>query len=333
MFQAAPPPTDTILRRLATLSDATRLRLLRVLEKAELGVSDLCEVLQLPQSTISRHLKVLADEGWLTQRRRGTTNLYRLLLDELDPTAREQWLLVRVQTEEWSTFQHDALRLAAAMERQNRDSQKFFASAAGRWDETRREIYGDRFLTDSVAALLPADWAVADLGCGTGTLTAPLARGVHRVIGVDNSQPMLTAAKQRLADFDNVELKLGDLESLPLEGGTCDAVLAVLVLTYVPTPRDVLREALRVLKPGGRAVVVDLLRHDQEDFRRTMNQLSRGFEPEELSQLFQESGFEATRCVSLPPEPDAKGPALLLAHGSKASQAGVEKQQLQSHAI
>lgn len=317
MIQTATPTTDTILRRLATLSDATRLRLLRVLEKAELGVSDLCEVLQLPQSTISRHLKVLADEAWLTHRRRGTTNLYGLLLDELDPTAREQWLLVREQTEGWSTFEHDALRLSAALERQSRDSQKFFASAAGRWDETRREIYGERFLTDSVAALLPGDWTVADLGCGTGTLTASLARGVHRVIGVDNSQPMLTAAEQRLKEFDNVELKHGDLESLPLQDGTCDAVLAVLVLTYVPAPVDVLREAQLVLKPGGRAVVVDLLRHDLEDFRRSMNQLSRGYEPEELSQLLQDSGFDSPRCVPLPPEPDAKGPALLLAHGCK----------------
>ena len=319
MIEAVTPTTETILRRLATLSDATRLRLLRVLERAELGVSDLCEVLQLPQSTISRHLKVLADDAWLTQRRRGTTNLYGLLLDELDPTAREQWLLVRVQTEGWSTFQHDALRLAAALERHSRDSQKFFASAAGRWDETRREIYGDRFLTDSVAALLPGDWTVADLGCGTGTLTASLARGVHRVIGIDNSQPMLTAAEQRLEAFDNVELTHGDLESLPLRDATCDAVLAVLVLTYVPTPLEVLREAQRVLKPGGRAVVVDLLRHDLEDFRRSMNQLSRGFEPEELSQLLREAGFESPRCVSLPPEPDAKGPALLLAHGTKGS--------------
>ena len=319
MINAAQPNTDIILRRLATLSDPTRLRLLRVLERAELGVSDLCDVLQLPQSTISRHLKVLADEHWLTHRRRGTTNLYRLLLDELDPSAREQWLLVRRQTDDWSTFEHDALRLAAALERHSRDSQKFFASAAGRWDETRDELYGKRFLVDSVSALLPSDWTVADLGCGTGTVTAALARSVERVVGVDNSQPMLTAAKQRLSEFDNVSLKHGDLESLPLDDATCDAALAVLVLTYVPAPIDVIHEAARILKPGGKFVVVDLLRHDQEDFRRSMNQLSRGFGCDELADLFTDAGFDAPTCTSLPPEHDAKGPALVLAHGRKAA--------------
>lgn len=310
--------TDDILRRLATLSDPTRLRLLRVLERHEMGVSDLCEILQLPQSTTSRHLKVLTDQRWLTHRRRGTTNLYRLLLDELDPAAREQWLLTRTQTDDWPTFEQDAIRVAAVLERQAPGSREFFASAAGRWDATRRELYGSEFLAHAAAALVPGHWTVADLGCGTGAMSAALGHSAKRVIGIDNSAPMLTAARQRLKNFDNIDLREGELDAPPVEDASCDAAVAVLVLTYVPSPPAVLRSAAKLLKPGGSLVVIDLLRHDREDFRREMNQMSLGFACEELTDLFTDAGFDSATCSSLPPDPDAKGPALLIARGLKA---------------
>ena len=103
----ASQPT-ALLGRMASLADATRLRLLRLLERHELGVVELCDVLQLPQSTVSRHLKVLGDQGWATSRRQGTTRLYRMILDELDAPARKLWLLAREQTESWATFQQDS---------------------------------------------------------------------------------------------------------------------------------------------------------------------------------------------------------------------------------
>src|SRR3954463_13568941 len=103
---------DLLLGWMTSLADATRLRLLRLLERHELGVVELCDVLQLPQSTVSRHLKVLADEGWARRRRHGTTSLYRTILDELDPAARKLWLLAREQTDDWPAVQQDQLRLA-----------------------------------------------------------------------------------------------------------------------------------------------------------------------------------------------------------------------------
>src|SRR5829696_8897340 len=100
-----------ILGWMDALGDATRLRLLRLLERHELGVIDLCDVLQLPQSTVSRHLEVLAERGWVRSRRQGTTHFYRMILDELEPATRKLWLLAREQTDQWPTVQQDELRL------------------------------------------------------------------------------------------------------------------------------------------------------------------------------------------------------------------------------
>src|SRR3954466_3703833 len=102
---------DALVARMECLADETRLRLLRLLERHELGVVELCEVLQLPQSTVSRHLKVLADQGWVRSRKVATTHLYRTILDELDPSAKKLWQLAREQTQDWQTLKQDALRL------------------------------------------------------------------------------------------------------------------------------------------------------------------------------------------------------------------------------
>ncbi len=313
-----PAQPEALLGWMETLADPTRLRLLRILERHELGVVELCDVLQLPQSTVSRHLKLLLDGRWLTSRKHGTTHLYRMTpAPELDPPTRKLWQLAREQTDAWATVQQDALRLARRLrERQRgrgRDSRDFFAGTAGRWDRLRRELYGQRFTTDAMLALLPSDYVVADLGCGTGHFAAELAPRVSKVIGVDNSTAMLKAARKRTSDLPNVELHRADLESLPLAPATCDAAMLILVLTYAADPALVLAEAARILKPGGKLVVVDLLRHDRDDFRRQMGQVHPGFAPADLSQMLTSSGFASPTVRALAPEPDVKGPLLFLA--------------------
>ncbi len=124
---------------------------------------------------------------------------------------------------------------------------------------------------------------MADLGCGTGALTAALAPHVAQVIGIDQSAAMLKAARARTADRANVELRKGSLEALPIEDAACDAALLVLALSYVPDPAAVVAEMARIVKPGGRAVVLDLLRHDREEFRLAMGQERLGFEPADLA--------------------------------------------------
>ena len=175
---------------------------------------------------------------------------------------------------------------------------------------------GDRFGTDALLALLPSHWTVADFGCGTGQLAAELAPCVRQVVGIDNSKAMLKAARSHTKAFGNITLKQADLADVPLADKGCDAVLCVLVLTYLDQPGPVIQEMARVLKPGGKAVVIDLMLHDREDFRRSLGQRSMGFTPESLSELLHVNGLTDARCHPLPPAPDAKGPALLIGTAS-----------------
>src|SRR5436305_7566901 len=147
MIAAAPQP-DALLGWMECLSDPTRLRLLRLLERHELGVAELCDVLQLPQSTVSRHLKVLADESWVRSRPHRTTNLYRMDVDGAEAAARRLWALAREQTDGWATLAQDQLRLGRVLaERPPADD--FFAGAAGRWDRLRDELYGTAFTKEA----------------------------------------------------------------------------------------------------------------------------------------------------------------------------------------
>src|SRR3954466_4863710 len=153
---------DALLGWMESLADPTRLRLLRLLERHELGVAALCDVLQLPQSTVSRHLKILADQGWVRSRREATTHLYRTLLDELAPPARRLWLLTREQTESWATVRQDEIRLQRRLREKQSDTQSFFAGAASDWDKLRSDLYGQSFTTSALLSLLPSTYVIAD---------------------------------------------------------------------------------------------------------------------------------------------------------------------------
>jgi ArsR family transcriptional regulator len=314
---ATDPVSAPLVERLASLADPARLRLLALVEARELAVSELAEILQLPQSTVSRHLKVLAELGWVVARSERTANFYRMAGGELPEGARELWRLSRAELEGWSELEHDRLRLERVLADRRTDARAFFAGVASEWDRLRTELYGDRFTVEALAALLPEDAVVADLACGSGAVTALLAPAVGRVVAVDASPEMLRAARARTKGLGNVDLRRGDLAELPVESASCDAALLLLALTHVAEPARAVAEMARILAPGGRAVVVDLLRHDRDAFRRQMGQLGNGFEPAELAALLEGAGLAGVRCRALAPEPKAKGPALLLATATR----------------
>jgi ubiquinone/menaquinone biosynthesis C-methylase UbiE len=306
-----------ILDQLASLADNTRSRILLLLDGQELTVSELCTVLQLPQSTVSRHLKALADSGWVSARAEGTSNVYVMTREALDAPTRRLWTLVREQVGLSPAALQDQRRLLAAMAARRTKSVEFFSSSAGQWDRVRDEMFGDRFHLAALAAFASPDASVGDLGCGTGQVSAALAPFVKRVIGVDSSAAMLQAARRRLQDHRNVELRRGELEELPIDNELLDAATMMLVLHHVPEPARALAEIARVLKGGGRLVVVDMLPHDREQYRQQMGHVWLGFSEEHTHRLLTEAGFEGTRVVPLPADPKVKGPALFVATGSK----------------
>jgi ubiquinone/menaquinone biosynthesis C-methylase UbiE/DNA-binding transcriptional ArsR family regulator len=306
-----------ILDHLASLADTTRSRLLLLLDRTALTVSELCGITQLPQSTVSRHLKALVDGGWITSRAEGTSRLYTMTRDDLDAARRRLWLLVREQVGPTPAAGQDQRRLQAALATRRTTSQEFFSSSAGQWDRLRDELFGDRFQPAAFAALADADWTVGDLGCGTGQVSAALAPFVGRVVAVDASAAMLQAAKKRLHGFDNVDLRRGELEALPIDDGRLDAATLMLVLHHVPEPPRALAEVARVLKPAGRLIITDMLPHDRDNYRQQMGHVWLGFSDERIKALLRDSGFEQVRVVPLPPDPRAKGPGLFVATGRK----------------
>jgi ubiquinone/menaquinone biosynthesis C-methylase UbiE len=301
-----------ILDHLSSLADTTRSRTLLLLDRRELTVTQLCAVMQLPQSTVSRHLKALADAGWVASRAEGTSNVYTITRD-LDASARRLWSLVRDQIAGTPAAVQDQRRLQAALTERRSKSQEFFSSAAGQWDRMREELFGDRFHLGALAALLDPRWVVGDLGCGTGAVTAALAPFVARVVAVDASAAMLQAARKRLHGADNVDLRRGELEALPIDDGRLDAATVMLVLHHLPEPAGALAEVARVLQPGGRVVIVDMLPHDREAYRQQMGHLWLGFAEDYTRTVLEEAGFTEIRVVPLPPDARAKGPELFAA--------------------
>jgi ubiquinone/menaquinone biosynthesis C-methylase UbiE/DNA-binding transcriptional ArsR family regulator len=311
-----------ILDHLASLADTTRSRLLLLLDRHELTVSELCGIMQLPQSTVSRHLKALADSGWVSARADGTSHLYTMTRQELDAPARRLWSLVRDQVGPSPAGSQDQRRLQATLADRRSKSQEFFSSSAGQWDRLRDELYGERFHLGALAALAQRSWVMGDLGCGTGETSATLAPFVSRIIAVDASAAMLQAARKRLQPFDNVDLRRGDLEALPIDDERLDAATLMLVLHYVPEPERALAEVTRVLKPGGRIILVDMLPHDRDSYRQQMGHVWLGFSEEQMTRLLVDAGFDRTRIVPLVPDARAKGPALFVATGEKRSHKG-----------
>src|SRR5688572_1652402 len=307
-----------VLEHMTALSDPIRCRLLLLLEKHELTVSELCAVLQMPQSSVSRHLKTLADDHWVTSRRDGTSRFYSMPVDDLAAAARKLWPIIREQFASTAASGQDDRRLRGVLTRRRAKSEEFFATAAGGWDHIRADLYGDQFYLWAVLGLVDPTLVVGDLGCGTGQLSETLAPYVKRVVAIDSSDDMLEAAKQRLGGAKNVEMRKGDLESLPLQAAELDVAMLSLVLHYSPSPARALAEVGRVVRPGGRALVVDMLPHEREEYQQQMGHVWLGFTEKQIVKFLAGAGFDHVRVRTLPADPDAKGPSLFAAVAVKS---------------
>lgn len=303
----------SILEHMGTLADPLRSRMLLVLERHELTVTELCAILQLPQSTVSRHLKTLSDDGWVSSRRDGTSRYYGMVVEDLDPPAQRLWPLIREQVSSTPGAGQDERRLTSVLARRRSTSQQFFSSVSGEWDRLRGELFGDTFYLHALLGLLGADLVVGDLGCGTGQMTAVIAPHVSRVIAVDGSSDMLHAARTRLEGVKNVDLRRGDLEALPVADEELDVAIVALVLHHVADPGSALTEVARALRPNGRILIVDMLPHDRAEYQQQMGHVWLGFPEHQLRRLLTGAGFADPRIHLLHVAADAKGPALFAA--------------------
>lgn len=302
-----------IYQHLNLLSEPLRARLLHLLQHEELGVGELSRIVQVPQSTVSRHLKALTVGGWVTRREAGTSTWLRMATENLSLETEELWRVVSDSQTHASVFAEDQERLESVVAARQIDSADFFGRVAAEWDTLRRALFGEGFILPSLLSLLPCGWSVGDLGCGTGVVSELLAPVVSRVIAVDREAAMLERAGRRLNGLGNVELRQGDLTTLPIADGELDATMCVLVLHHVAEPAHALAEMRRVLRPGGRAVIVDMKAHKRAVYKQTMGHRHLGFGQAALRELAAEAGMTLDHYRTLPTEADAQGPPLFVA--------------------
>lgn len=317
--------TADILGRLTALSDPTRCRILRLLEQHELTVGELCSALQLPQSTVSRHLRVLSDEGWTSSRGEGTSRFYKASFGELDAGARDLWMVVREQLGNSLGMTADQRRAEALLAKRKAKVRQFFDNAADSWDELRSQLIGDRNDLLALLDLFDPSWVVGDLGCGTGHIAATLAPSVGRVIAIDESGPMLAAARERLAPWlvqpgseslpraeRGVDLREGHIESLPLEDGVLDVAILFLVAHFITDPARAMQEIRRVLKPGGRLLLVDLMPHDREEYVAQLGHIWQGFAEDQITGWLDAAGFSNARYRPMAHDASDRTPGLFV---------------------
>ncbi len=310
---------ESLQRVFKTLADPTRMRILALLEREELAVQEVMDALGMAQSRVSRHLGILRDAGLLRDRREGTHVFYRFLPPE-EPEWRDTWDLARRSFARDPVAKRDSQALVRVVEARAARSRSFFDQVGPEWDALRSVFNDDALRARAIAQLVPDHLTVADIGTGTGILAAELARLGLRVIGVDHSPRMLEAARSKLeaAGLNRVELRGGEAQALPLADGEVDAAFAHMVLHYLPSPPDAVREMARVVKPGGSIVVVDFVKHDAEWMRGELGVQWLGFEPSEIEAWCHAAGLERVRSEAFqPPASQRELPATFLARARR----------------
>jgi ubiquinone/menaquinone biosynthesis C-methylase UbiE/DNA-binding transcriptional ArsR family regulator len=276
---------------LALLADATRLRVLLLLQEQELSVVELQEILGMGQSRISNHLAQLRQAGLVRDRRAGK-NSYYALGDA--PALRDLASVLAAAGREIPEVSRDATALKVAMKKRADTSREYFNKLAGRFGRTYCPGRAWEAVANFLFLLVPKSLVVADLGAGEGTLAQMLAKRAKRVIAVDNSDKMVEFGSNlaREHGFTNLEYRLGDLEAPPISAGTVDLALLSQALHHAEHPAQAVAAAQRILKRGGRLVILDLLQHQFEDARELYADRWLGFSEADLHSWLEESGFQ-----------------------------------------
>lgn len=293
-------PLATFLDRLRAAAEPTRLRLLALCAAGEWTVSELTQVLGQSQPRVSRHLKVLADAGLLERFRQGSWVFYRLMDDRGDDVARRLVALLPESAE----LVLDRRRLEEVRAERRRRAQVYFDAQASGWERVRSLTVADEEVDRALGALvdrMPVGRLI-DIGTGTGHVLRALASRIGTGLGIDLSFDMLHVARANLeaAGVTNCQVRHGDMYQLPVEDGQFDCAVLHQVLHFAEEPAEVIREAARIVGPGGRLVVVDLAAHQVEALRRDFAHRRLGFTDAELEQWFRRAGLEPGGVTRLP---------------------------------
>ena len=280
-----------LVRTLKAMADPVRLRALAAIAEEELTVGEVQEVVESGQSSVSRNLAILREAGFVQDRKDGT-NVYFSLRQDMPEAARELFKSLQPRLEQLPESKQDRVRLQDCKRRRLNRSQNYFESLAGDWERIRQSYFDDRVASLAIEKLLPPDLVIADVGCGTGSLTFELARFARKVIGIDQSPEMLRHGRKvaQAKKIGNVEFRPGDALKLPLKNHSMDAAFCVMVLHFLPDPGRAIGELCRITRPGGTVVLLDLVGHNQEWMREQMAHRWLGFEQTSIQNWFQEAG-------------------------------------------
>ena len=303
-------PDDTasigeLLSALRAVAEPTRLRLLVLCSRGELTVSELAQILGQSQPRVSRHLKLLCEAGLLDRFREGSWVFYRISAG--NPASALARHLVAACGEADPALVLDLQRLAAIKQQRAARAAAYFRENAPHWDRIRSLYIDEREVEAALIELLPAEGLrdLLDIGTGTGRILEVMAPRVGQALGLDLSREMLAVARVNLerAGVDNCTIRQGDMYQLPLPGASFDAVVIHQVLHYADRPERALAEAARVLRPGGRLVVVDFAPHELEFLRAEHAHRRLGFADAEIMGWCREAGLEPAAPVCLAGDP------------------------------
>lgn len=278
-----------ILILLKACADETRIRLLNILINHELSVNEIVDMMNMGQSRISRHLKILLDAGLLKCRRDGVWAFYSGAASGHGKSFINAMLPMLGQDE---TLKKDLVTASEIIEERTKTARQFFNRIAGQWDRLKTEILGSFNLDRTIAYQIPECEKAADLGCGTGDLLSVLRLRAKRVIGVDSSSEMLKEARNRLGLCgDTVDLRLGELEHLPMGDREVSAAVSSMALHHIQNPFQVIREAGRILEKDGIFIIAEYGKHSDESMRQKYGDLWLGFYPDEIRNWLENAGF------------------------------------------
>jgi ubiquinone/menaquinone biosynthesis C-methylase UbiE len=309
MTASANLPFDELTAALRAVAEATRLRILALLAEAELTVSDLTDILRQSQPRISRHLKLLAEAGLVARYREGSWAFFRIA--EPGPaTDLARDLIARIDADD-PAVTRDRERLAAVRTARSEAAQVYFKAHANEWDSIRRLHISDDAVERAVLEALDGKEfrSVLDLGTGTGRMLELIGPLAQRGLGIDMSPAMLSIARTRLdrAGLRHCTVRQGDIFDLALPRDSFDVVLIHQVLHYLDDGAGAIREAVRVLRPGGRLLVIDFAPHDLEFLRDEHAHRRLGFPAEIVTQWMHSAGLDCVSQYSMPPEPGSDG--------------------------